>query len=229
MAMPRKTIGLTLLTLIIVFILFAITWVEYQDAKVKSNIALAKNDLNTIAQALEAYGMNNNVYPRSDLDSEGNGVLPKALVFSWSASTSWESTRNTTKRLVKMGRLPEGFIPPESYQKDSTYRMRIFPAGHYLEKLLYDPFNNRGKGLYGYSGGPVTGSFKTTWPASGWIATSYGPDRVPGNTGDPDGQPIDPSKAWSDSVLGFELKGSDLTYDPTNGLRSPGDIWRRGP
>ena len=36
-------------------------------------------------------------------------------------------------------------------------------------------------------------------------------------------------EAVSDEMLGFDLKGSGLTYDPTNGIKSSGDIWRRGP
>jgi hypothetical protein len=204
-----------------VFILFAITRIEYQDAKVKSNIALAKNDIDTIAKALDAYGMDNNVDPVPDFDLEGNSVISHRLIHSWSTSTVWESTRKPRKRMI------DRF---ETYQKDSTYRMRILPAGHYLEKLLYDPFNNHGAGLYGYGGGPVTdGGLKNTWPAMGWIVTSYGPDLKPGNTGDPGGKPIEPSKAWTDQLLTVPLGLSPLTYDPTNGLISGGDIWRRGP
>lgn len=95
--------------------------------------------------------------------------------------------------------------------------------------IIYDPFNNNGKGILGYGSGH-------SYSGEGWIITSYGPDTVPGNTGVLGGIPIDPTKAWTDyqwtspsTGTTFNLQGSGLTYDPTNGINSPGDIWRRGP
>ena len=50
----------------------------------------------------------------------------------------------------------------------------------YLSKLLNDPFKDKGKGYYEY--GCDTGR--------GWIVTSYGPDRVDGNSGISGGHPL---------------------------------------
>ncbi len=100
----------------------------------------------------------------------------------------------------------------------------------YLNSLAKDPFKNQGKGLYEYGGGDLKGADPHTgWFKDGWIVTSYGPDNTPGNALYPDGKEIDPFQAWSDKLLGHKLESSSLTYDPTNGLKSAGDIWRRGP
>lgn len=92
----------------------------------------------------------------------------------------------------------------------------------YLKSLPFDPFKNKGKGYYGYG----------SYTYSGWIVTSYGPDKVDGNSGEPGGKPLDQSIAWSDTLGSFAtvpLQQSPFTYDPTNGTVSAGDIWRRGP
>ena len=89
----------------------------------------------------------------------------------------------------------------------------------YLTSIFHDPYKNKGKGIYEY------GCDKD----KDWIITSYGPDRVDGNSKVKNGGPLLEEKAWSDKSLGFSLEGSGLTYDPSNGMRSAGDIWRRGP
>ena len=89
----------------------------------------------------------------------------------------------------------------------------------FVTSLFHDKFKDNGKGYYGYG-------VDTTL---GWIVASYGPDRMDGNLGMPGGTIMDFPKAWSDKSLGFSLEASGLTYDPSNGLNSPGDIWRRGP
>ncbi len=91
----------------------------------------------------------------------------------------------------------------------------------YISSLWKDPFSNSSTGYYGY-GVHNKSSDDTT---EGWVVTSLGPDNVDGYTG----QPFPHSKAWSDEALGFPLYTSGLTYDPSNGTTSAGDIWRRGP
>jgi type II secretory pathway pseudopilin PulG len=91
----------------------------------------------------------------------------------------------------------------------------------YIAKLFHDPFKNNGLGYYEY--GCDTSTTRR------WIVTSYGPDTMDGNSGTPGGKTLDESKAWSNQLLGFPLEHSDLSYDPTNGINSPGDIWRREP
>ena len=96
----------------------------------------------------------------------------------------------------------------------------------FLTSLFHDPFKKFGKGYYEYGGGLQKDYF-----SSGWIVTSYGPDGVDGNSGVPGGEPLIENNEWTDSTTGDRiiLVASPLTYDPTNGPISSGDIWRRGP
>ena len=95
----------------------------------------------------------------------------------------------------------------------------------FITSRFHDPFNHRGKGFYGYGIHNSTSNDSS----DGWILTSYGPDKVDGNSSAAGGTKMDFTKAWSDKTLGFSLEVSGLTYDPTNGILSSGDIWRRGP
>ena len=109
-----------------------------------------------------------------------------------------------------------------------SYRLTTPVA--YLAGLVYDPFKNNGEGFFEYDKRVLpTRKFADKFPSEEWIITSYGPDRKDGNSGAPGGTPLIEKTALSDSTLGFPLATSPLTYDPTNGLVSPGDIWKRGP
>ncbi len=96
----------------------------------------------------------------------------------------------------------------------------------FITNLPKDPFKDNGKGLYGYAKLVVSGD---TGSQEHWIVTSYGPDWVDGNSGSSGGSILDISKAVTDASLGFPLATADLTYDPSNGTTSAGDVWRRGP
>lgn len=107
------------------------------------------------------------------------------------------------------------------------------PIGPWYPKLLYDPFNHHGKGLYHYCSTKVNGSY---WSDLGFIISSYGPDEINGygtTSFDLEHYVIDPDKQypeWLDkeSIAPYPLYKSPFTYDPTNGLISGGDIWNRG-
>jgi Tfp pilus assembly protein PilE len=211
MAMQRKTIGLTLLTLVIVFILFAIARIEYQDAKVRTSIAQVKSDQQNLATAIESYYIYYNVYPAPELDSEGNTVPPDFL----------------TKKHLYAGLATQSI---RTVGTQTTYTFATITIEPWLSGMPKDPFNNGGNGFYHYSPG---------WGQC-WIVSSYGPDEVDGygttkfNLEHFIIEPIviDPNSASSTLLqyaAPFPLQSSSFTYDPTNGLRSGGDIWRRGP
>lgn len=89
-------------------------------------------------------------------------------------------------------------------------------------ELPRDPFNNHGRGLYGYDGGGTSGKpFGEEPNLNFYILTSYGPDRDQ----DIDPQFVKPgydSLRWLYQDQPLEL----FAYDPTNGLISDGDIYR---
>ncbi|MDI6784099.1 MAG: hypothetical protein QME64_08410 [bacterium] len=174
-----------------------------------------------IATALEAYFIDNNCYP----------------------SPGRPSFREPGSYLGEGSYAQEGGIVPFALTTPIAY----------ITTLPHDPFRKNGRGYYGYGGGPgLTGAggkptiddkdhdYSGIWPSQGWIITSYGPDVVDGTLGYPNGQSLREELCWSDSYSRdypdlmqcdstHPLATSGLTYDPTNGTTSPGDVWRRGP
>ena len=154
-----------------------------------------------LATAIESYYIDHCRYPWPDFDKNGKPVIPHIL---------------TT---------PTAYLACGSSQ--TSYHLFISDCN-----LVIDPFKEKGKGILGYGCG---------YSPESWIVTSYGPDKVNGNMSIPGGKSLDPLIAYTDIInpnwpdttkmhgLGYSLQGSGLTYDPTNGLFSPGDIWRRGP
>jgi hypothetical protein len=141
-------------------------------------------DLSCLVLALDAYYKDHHSYPEPDYDEHRKPIIPKSLLKYY---------EETGKPAVPQSILEQFPIRPGD--------------------LPHDPFNNNGKGYYGYGCGNVS--------KPSWILTSYGPDKVDG-TGD---IPLDETKAWSDVVLGFQLKNSPLTFIPNKGIK--GDMWRR--
>jgi hypothetical protein len=97
-------------------------------------------------------------------------------------------------------------IPKSLISSDSSAR--------YLSNLSKDPFSDQRQNLYRYASGPP-GSWDKYY-----IVTSCGPDKK----GNINVMQYDPDKPnWKN------LAQSPLTYDPTNGIISAGDLWRCGP
>lgn len=232
MAMPRKNIALTILTIIIIFILFAITWVEYQDAKVRSNIAKAKNGLNLTSIALVSYTIDWNSYPKPDFDAEGYPIPPRHRL---------EKHKEPPRKFIVSSE--QAFAIKTSRRSgDSNYsRSTNWFEMEYIDKLPEDPFNPKEKSLYHYAN-VIYGSDSTKlyyWADSPFLVSSYGPDQVCGyGTTKFDIQHfvVDPMIYNDKAIQGvyykciapFPLQSSPFTYDPSNGLRSGGDIWQRG-
>lgn len=208
--MSRKTIGLTLLTLVIISILFAVTWVEYSRAKVQINVARVNKDFENISQALMSYSVDWNCRPPPDINTQGEKILPHILV----------------ECIVRPG--PLRHYNRRDHRVEPPYPKHYSETTvQFMEKIPTDPFNQKGNGSYHY----------VLWQNNSYIISSYGPDEVDGyGTTKFDSQhyifdPWDSDTSYNSGlcVAPFPLKSSPFTYDPTNGLRSPGDIWRRGP
>lgn len=84
----------------------------------------------------------------------------------------------------------------------------------YVTDIFKDPFSERKEGHFTYY-----------TDGDGWIMTSPGPDGI---------YDIDPRLIYDSSVAqpsmelqtGTNVKGRAYTYDPTNGAKSPGDLYR---
>jgi hypothetical protein len=178
--------------------------------KSRSLVSRAKGEHNMLATGLEAYYLDNKTYPMAD--------EPR--------------TRDS-----------------KSYENDGTYasdggiipKILTTPID-YLTALPRDPFRLKGKGYYGFGSGPgkvnligtdngkyLSKGGKPVLGTKGWIVTSYGPDKVDGNSGIKSGSMLREEVEWTDIDITQPLYTKGLTYDPTNGIISPGDIWRRGP
>lgn len=226
--------GFTLIELLIVVaiiaILAAIAIPNFLAAQTRSKVSRAKGEQNMLATGLEAYFIDANVYP-----SPGRGEFypPESRDGSSGYGASDDG-----------GLVPYGLTTPVSY-------ITAVPRDPFKK-------NGRGYYEYGggpgYSGGAgsaVAGAiapdrnYSGIWPSSGWIVTSYGPDVVDGNIGSggsgaQSNIALHEESCWSDSYsmsspdnmqcnTSLPLINSGLTYDPTNGTTSAGDLWRRGP
>jgi hypothetical protein len=205
-------LGLVSIFLFVFFFTFLAESLLYNGfLNIRSKVSQAKGEQNMIATGLEAYYLDNKTYPMAD--------EPRSR-------------------------------EPKSYENDGTYaseggiipKILTTPIA-YLTALPRDPFKLRGKGYYGYGSGrgPVNligtdnGKYlseggKPVLGTKGWIITSYGPDKVDGNSGIKSGAILREEVEWTDNIDTTQpLINKGLTYDPTNGIISPGDIWRRGP
>ena len=203
-----RTKGFTLIELLIVVaiigILAAIAIPNFLNAQVRAKVSRAESEMRNIATALETYYIDNNAYPPS---SDWFGAFPAP------GADKVDSNEPDDEG---------NFYGQVSY-------MLTTPVAH-LPSLPSDPFFNAGdsmKNVYRYS----------TNVASCWIMCSNGPDNqgTPGNNDD--GYPdLGPESAYignyCDLALALREDGGDMnnmTYDPTNGTTSNGDVWRVGP
>lgn len=104
---------------------------------------------------------------------------------------------------------------PFEYSKDTYFHIPhiLTTPVAYLEILPHDPCNRNGKGFYEYGCG-TTRSGK--WY---YIVTAYGND-VMSSIDERQYNPDLPE--WNKD----SIQSSGMTYDPTNGITSLGDIWR---
>jgi hypothetical protein len=217
--LSRKSLTVFGIAFVLAFVLGAIAKVELDRGLIKKKIALVKMDLQNIDTALEAYSIDYNFYPAPDFDSEGTPLITKRLLSSY-----------TKKPFIFIGMAG----PPTAHDTISLSSIRPYTPS-YINKLPYDPFNLEAKGLYRYATDMVHGDLWRVTNA--FIISSYGPDQVNGYGTTKfnlenfvyDSDRSHPDWADKESIAPYLLQTSPFTYDPTNGLISGGDIWRRGP
>lgn len=227
--------GFTLIELLIVVaiiaILAAIAVPNFLQAQTRSKVSRVKADLRSIATAIESYRVDNNEYP------EGTDNVAKMA----------------PELVALLGPLAPGFYSlrvrgAAGEVAGLTFATLTTPIA-YITRMPTDPFSGKGAAFvpFAYRNAKVT--------ADGWVLTSVGPDGdllAPDGRGNANA--ANPLSTASDSnspariadineraVIHF-IEGTgnytraqrdrmlvwieDLSYDPTNGTISEGDIIR---
>lgn len=213
--------GFTLIELLIVVaiiaILAAIAVPNFLEAQVRSKVSRVKSDQRSLATALESYYIDNNSYPAQDSSDEqgasGFGV---------------NAINGASSQLLSM--------PTFRRKRNEGDRLHTLTTPvAYISSIFADPFAKTNGASFSYSRpSPLLGS---ETEGAGWIVWSYGPDvdETNGNSFTPSGDigindtalPPYVLETFYNPRLNTPLPTLvDVTYDPTNGTTSQGDVWR---
>jgi prepilin-type N-terminal cleavage/methylation domain-containing protein len=206
-SMLKRLKGFTLIELLIVVaiiaILAAIAVPNFLEAQTRSKTSRVKADQRSLATALEAYYIDNNSYPAVATSDAGSGNYgSNELPLASAGLRAMPSLRRKANNADQLHTL----TTPVSF----------------ITSIFTDPFADTRGGTFSYS---TNGPFK-----SGWLVWSFGPDTDEASssdmllTGTPENYVEDTVYNPSNTVPSELLVG--LTYDPTNGTTSEGDVWR---
>ncbi len=226
--MRRK--GFTLIELLIVVaiiaILAAIAVPNFLEAQVRSKVSRVKADQRSLATAIEAYYVDNNAYPCCDSSTwtgtSGFGIN-SAQGVPGSGPDLWKLPTFRTKQL------------------DSDLLHTLTTPISYITSYFVDPFAKTKGAYFGYSTPSTDLSLETQ--RSGWVIWSFGPDidevDLDGTGSD---MKFDNFNAELTRISHWCNLGIDsfydpnsrtptdclinVTYDPTNGSTSNGDVFR---
>jgi prepilin-type N-terminal cleavage/methylation domain-containing protein len=205
----RKLRGFTLIELLIVVaiiaILAAIAVPNFLEAQVRSKVSRVKSDQRSMATALEAYYVDNNIYP----------------------AMGWDNTTRPRQTVQAPGRSFR--IRSTATQQFQTLTTPIA----YITTYFADAFaDTRGLTFRYFTDGPgwILGSFgpDTDEASSGDMGWAEGDLPVTNTTRNPGIETVYnsyQSQPNATLVAGAQANGSH-TYDPTNGTVSSGDVWR---
>ncbi len=218
-----------LIVVAIIAILAAIAVPNFLEAQVRAKVSRAKSDIRSLATAIEAYHVDNNEYPEG---TDNPARMPQYIVDRLGTlAPGYYSfcTRETGNRMLGVHFF--GLTTPISY----------------ITSIPLDPFTvEEGAIFYAYRNAKAT--------KDGWILTSVGPDTdliSPNGKGTTNPNPLstmsdtnNPSRLADineRAVIHF-IEGTgtytnveraqfrnyleDLTYDPSNGTVSDGDLYR---
>lgn len=235
---PAAIRGFTLIELLIVVaiiaVLAAIAVPNFLEAQVRAKAGRAKNDMRALATAIESYYIDNNSYPEGT-DNPSNYPQHIGDYLGPLAAGYYTFRTRDGAAGLSVGAHFAGLTTPISY----------------IAAIGNDPFAGASFLSYSYRNAKIA--------RNGWIITSAGPDmdlkapigrgnsnmanplstardlKIPSRLGDIneveyvniiEGVPV---VATRQDVPFLRNYLADLSYDPTNGSVSDGDIWRVGP
>lgn len=214
----RKLQGFTLIELLIVVaiiaILAAIAVPNFLEAQVRSKVSRVKSDHRSLATAIEAYYVDNNLYPAAAMGTANANLI--------SADTATLASGDAGRTFA----LRQGTVVLSTLTTPIAYITTYFA----------DPFADT-RGLtfryYADRAGWILGSWgpDTDQGAGGDLGWNQGAN--PWDDDDPDIETIYDSRQSQpgDLLIAGEASTSvagagAFTYDPTNGTVSQGDVWR---
>lgn len=206
--MKMKKKGFTLIELLIVVaiiaILAAIAIPNFLAAQVRAKVSRSKSDLRTMATALESYYIDNNNYPLMGLYAYEGGIED-----AWGINPS-SGTMGTNEQFISQRTgitTPIAYITSEPY--DPFYlstRASTGPAANnpYMKRYCYSSYKAYQLGTGAIDPNPV------------WHLPVYGEWRLWGSGPDSDRR----------DIYIRDAANSAMTYDPSNGVVSNGDLLR---
>jgi prepilin-type N-terminal cleavage/methylation domain-containing protein len=211
--MQKKNFGFTLIELLIVVaiiaILAAIAIPNFLAAQTRAKVTRAKGEMRTLATALEAYYVDNSMYPDDLYIQDGAPWYIPSYITSPIAYITNGKLRDPMR--------PIGLYGGTAYER---YRYLNFDveASVYItnsEKAHWS--NNRWPGWPSatYSANALQGR----WQYGKWRIDSCGPDGTAGPYG---------GMTWKGATIPtyYSLMANNMVYDPTNGTVSMGDVMR---
>lgn len=201
--------GFTLIELLIVIaiiaILAAIAIPNFLEAQTRSKVSRARGEMYHYGTALEAYYVDNNVYPRPDQ------IATKA------APEARAPDDGTTD-----GQVPTALTTPVVYL---TSLMR--DQFKLNRKGFYEYGGGSGSAPWTWNQWPTSGWIVTSYGPDcldGVMGVEAGAKLAEESA-------YSDAACWASGFLTapLRLEASKYMYDPTNGTTSPGDLFRRGP
>ncbi len=200
---PQKQQAFTLIELIIVVavvaILSAIALPNYVESQTRARISRVKADMRSLALSIESFKVENNQYPTGPA-GPSNPPYPPEFIWGTQALST-----------------PVAFIhdayPRDPFHPPNTTNIPTGSGGSYPVQSKRDlsyQYSLRNEANEGTTG-LATGNGPGVW----WVLVSVGPDM------DMD--------AYSDIIGNNDFGASaDITYDPTNGSVSDGNLYFTG-
>ena len=224
-----------LIVIAIIAILAAIAVPNFLEAQVRAKVSRAQTDMRALATGLESFRVDNGAYPEGT-DNPAN--YPQALAnILGELAPGYYTFRTRGSAGEQVGRDFRGLTTPIAYA--ASIPSDPFIAGKGPLTYAYRNAKSKRNGWVLTSVGPDTDLLAPGGKGSGNLTNplSTGVDqKSPARLADLnerevihyiEGNPTNPVSGAGGTALRQLLE--DLTYDPSNGSRSEGDIWRIGP
>jgi prepilin-type N-terminal cleavage/methylation domain-containing protein len=236
--------GFTLIELLIVVaiiaVLAAIAVPNFIEAQTRSKVARVQADLRTLALGLESYRVDQNSYPEGS-DNPDNWD-PQIADFLGALAPGYYTMATRHGTALVGGRDFFTLTTPIAYVSD-FYTDPFAGDGNTFITYSYRPAKTLGNGYVLTSLGPDNDLMVSAdgRPGVGTLSTNplstYSDTNSPARIGDINERAVihciegtDPALVDNVRLLGgLRTLLDDLSYDPTNGTLSDGDVYRLGP